>query len=206
MDVESALLAHLLALRITMGVRAVFLTGFMGSGKSSVGRELARRLHWDFVDLDARIEMREGKSIAEIFSGHGEPGFRIAETAALLELTRSLQRDSVVALGGGAFTQNENLELLQAWPSVFLQATVDDLWRQSADEDAIRPLRKDREQFARLYAERLPFYRQATLIVDTTGKDLVAICARIEAALHLGQANTESALDLPLSSETGGSW
>jgi len=165
MDVESAPLAHLFASRITMGVSAVFLTGFMGSGKSSVGRELASRLHWDFVDLDARIEMRERKNIAEIFSGHGEPGFRIAETAALLELTQSLERDSVVALGGGAFVQDKNRELVQPWPSVFLEATVDELWRRSSDDDEIRPLRKDREQFARLYAERLPFYRQATLIV-----------------------------------------
>src|SRR2546423_1608235 len=100
-----------------MAVRAVFLTGFMGSGKSSVGRELARRLHWDFVDLDKRIEMRERKSIAEIFSGQGEAGFRATETAALLELTQSLERDSVVALGGGAFTQDKNRELLLPWPS-----------------------------------------------------------------------------------------
>jgi shikimate kinase len=66
-----------------MGVRAVFLAGFMASGKSSVGRELARRLDWDFVDLDARIEGREGRTIREIFRDQGEPGLRIAETDAL---------------------------------------------------------------------------------------------------------------------------
>jgi shikimate kinase len=199
MDVESASLAHLLASRITMGVSAVFLTGFMGSGKSSVGRELASRLHWDFVDLDARIEMRERKNIAEIFSGHGEPGFRIAETAALLELTQSLERDSVVALGGGAFVQDKNRELVQPWPSVFLEATVDELWRRSSDDDEIRPLRKDREQFARLYAERLPFYRQATLCLETSGKKPVAICLEIEAALELSGKNASRR------TETGGS-
>jgi shikimate kinase len=182
-----------------MGARAVFLVGFMASGKSSVGRELARRLGWDFVDLDARIEMREHKSIAEIFSGHGEPRFRIAETAALLELTQSLERDSVVALGGGAFAQDQNRELLQQWPSVFLQAPVDELWRRCSEDHEIRPLRKDREQFARLYAERLPFYRQATLCLEISGKDPVAICLEIEAALQLSGENASRR------TETGGS-
>jgi len=183
----------------SMGARAVFLVGFMASGKTSVGRELARRLRWDFVDLDARIEMRERQSIAEIFSGHGEAGFRMAETAALLELTQSLERDSVVALGGGAFAQDENGELLRQWPSVFLQAPADELWRRSSEDHEIRPLRKDREQFAKLYAERLPYYRQATLCVETSGKDPAAICLEIEAALLLSGANVAGR------TETGGS-
>jgi len=182
-----------------MEARAVFLVGFMASGKSSVGRELARRLGWDFIDLDARIEMRERKSIAEIFSGHGEPGFRIAETAALLELTQSLERNSVVALGGGAFAQDKNRELLRQWPSVFLQAPVDELWRRSSEDHEIRPLRKDREQFAKLYAERLPFYRQASVCLETSGKDPAAICLEIEAVLQLSGANASRR------TETGGS-
>ena len=69
-----------------MGVRAVFLVGFMASGKSSVGQELARRLGWDFVDMDARIESRERQTIPEIFRERGEPGFRLAETSALRDL------------------------------------------------------------------------------------------------------------------------
>ena len=168
-----------------MGVRAVFLVGFMGSGKSSVGKELARRLRWDFVDLDARIESREHQPIPEIFSNQGEHGFRLAETAALGELTEGLERDSVVALGGGAFVQEENRALLRHWPAVFLEAPVDELWQRSAEERDGRPLRKDREQFAGLYAERLPYYRQAAVVVETAGKDLVSICAEIEGALHL---------------------
>ena len=99
-----------------MGAQAVFLVGFMGSGKTSVGRELARRMGWEFVDLDVRIEQREGRSVPEIFQDRGEPGFRIAEAAALLELTQSLERASVVALGGGAFAQPGNRELLGSWP------------------------------------------------------------------------------------------
>ena len=90
-----------------MGLRAVFLVGFMGSGKNTVGQELARRLAWDFVDLDARIEAGEGQSIRRFFAVRGEPAFRSAETSALRELTSTLVRDSVVALGGGAFVARD---------------------------------------------------------------------------------------------------
>lgn len=172
-----------------MGLRAVFLVGFMASGKSSVGSELARRLGWEFLDLDARIESREGKTVPEIFRESGESGFRMAETAALRDLlTGSLSRDSVVALGGGAFVQEQNRELLRQWPSVFLEAPAEELWRRSLTDGVERPLRQDPEQFARLYAERLPFYREASVIVETHGKPLASICAEIEGALHLSQA------------------
>jgi shikimate kinase len=170
-----------------MGVRAVFLVGFMASGKTSVGQELARRLHWQFVDLDARIESRERQSIPEIFLTRGEPGFRLAETAALRELTESLERDTIVALGGGAFTRQPNRDLLRDWPSVFLDAPASELWRRCEEDPVERPLRKDkdRQQFFRLYVQRLPCYRQATVTVETASKDLAAICAEIEGALHL---------------------
>src|SRR5450756_2312379 len=126
-----------------MGVRTVFLVGFMASGKSSVGQELARRLDWDFVDLDARIESRERQTIYEIFRDRGEPGFRLAETSALRDLlTESLQRNRVVALGGGTFVQPKNRELLRPWPSVFLDATVLELWQRSLTDGLERPLRE----------------------------------------------------------------
>ncbi|MGD0416689.1 MAG: shikimate kinase [Terriglobales bacterium] len=169
-----------------MAVRAVFLVGFMASGKSSVGQELARRLGWDFVDLDARIEFRERQTVPEIFRERGEPGFRLAETSALRDLlTESLEQDSVVALGGGAFVQERNRELLRQWPTVFLEASASELWQRSLTDGIERPLRGDPEQFARLYAERLPCYRQASVVVETTGKQVAAICVEIEAALQL---------------------
>ena len=192
-----------------MGARAVFLVGFMASGKSSVGQELARRLGWKFVDLDARVEVREGKSVPEIFLQRGEAGFRAAETSALEDLTKSLEHDSVVALGGGAFAQSNIRELLRPWPTVFLQAPADELWRRCAEDPAIRPLRKDRDQFTRLHAERLPFYQQATLTVDTSAKDPSVICAEIQVALQQMQGWTEPAPGSTSgsnhSSETGGS-
>lgn len=170
--------------------RLVFLVGFMASGKSSVGRELARRLDWDFVDLDARIESREQQSVPEIFRERGEAGFRLAESDALRHLlTEPLQRDSVVALGGGAFVQENNRELLRDWPSVFLEATASELWERSLRDGIERPLRGDAEQFARLYDERLPFYRQATVTIVTSGKDPASLCTEIERRLQVwGQA------------------
>ena len=171
-----------------MGGRAVFLVGFMASGKSSVGPELARRLGWEFVDLDTRIESRERKTVPEIFRESGEPGFRSVETEALRDLLAgSLLSDCVVALGGGGFVQEKNRELLRPWPTVFLEAPVDELWRRSLSDGVERPLRHDRDQFSRLYAERLPFYREASLTVATHGKPLASICAEIELELKLNK-------------------
>lgn len=188
-----------------MAVRAVFLVGFMASGKSSLGQELARRLRWDFVDLDSSIESREGQTIPEIFRDRGEHGFRLAETSALRDLTGSLERDSVVALGGGAFGQLENRELLRTWPSVFLEAPLEELWRRCVEHAKHRPLRTDRIEFARLYQYRLPFYRQATVTVVTSGKDQASLCAEIEGKLlSWGRAVNAGLSQIPsANSETG---
>jgi len=179
-------------------VRAVFLVGFMACGKTTVGQELARRLGWDFVDLDARIESRERQAIAEIFRDREERGFRLAEAAALRDLTESLEHDTVVALGGGTFAQPRNRELLQCWPSVFLDSPLDELWRRSQADATKRPLRKeDPTEFARLHEYRLPFYRQATVTVVTSGKDPVSLCAEIERTLHLGDTEVDGSSHIP---------
>ena len=181
-----------------MAVRAVFLVGFMASGKSSVGKELASRLDWDFVDLDARIEARERQTIPEIFRQRGESGFRLAETNALRHLIESVERETVVALGGGAFAQSANRELLKHWPSVFLEAPALELWQRSLIDGVERPLRGDSEQFVRLYAERLPFYRQAKVTVVTSGKDPASLCAEIERILQFrGQTDPADSTQRP---------
>jgi len=184
---------------VAMAVRAVFLVGFMACGKSSLGQQLAQRLDWDFVDLDAHVEARERRTIAEIFQERGEPGFRAAETSALRELAASLNsgafsrntfsrntlaRNLVVALGGGTFAQAMNRELLRPWPTVFLDAPVDELWERSREMASTRPLRKDRAAFASLHQERLPFYRQATVTIVTSGKDPTSLCMEIERSLQ----------------------
>jgi shikimate kinase len=183
-----------------MGVRAVFLVGFMAAGKTTVGRELARRLGWDFVDLDARIESREQQTIPEIFRDRRESGFRLAEAVALRDLTETLDRDTVIALGGGTFVQLKNRELLRSWPSVFLNVPPDELRRRSLGDMAKRPLLKDDPtEFAQQYGERLPYYQQATVTIVTSGKDPSALCAEIEHKLQLreGAGRSESSLIPP---------
>jgi shikimate kinase len=170
-------------------VRAVFLVGFMGSGKNTVGRELAHRLGWDFIDLDSLIESHEHQTIPDIFRLRGEHVFRQAETSTLRNLLVNLPRPSVVALGGGAFAQEINRELLRPWPSVFLNAPTAEHWQRCLQHEsksgAERPLRKDPDQFAKLHAERLPSYRQASFTVETSGKDVTTICLEIEHAFQL---------------------
>ena len=169
-----------------MPVRAVFLVGFMASGKSSVGRRLAERLSWDFADLDDVVETRERLTIAEIFRERGETGFRAAENLALHALTESLHRDTVVALGGGTFAQAVNRELLQRWHSVFLDVPCVDLWQRSQFEAEKRPLRQDDPaKFARLYEDRRISYSQAKVTVVTAGRDLDSLCAEIESSLQV---------------------
>lgn len=162
----------------------MFLVGFMGSGKTSVGAELARRHQWDFVDLDLRIESRSKKAIADIFRDEGESGFRHIETAVLRELMSSQKSDTVIALGGGAFVQAQNRALIGSHPTVFLDAPVDELWRRCSQDPSVRPLRQDSAQFARLHEQRLPHYRQATITVNTGAKDVTSVCMEIEQALQ----------------------
>ena len=117
-----------------MPVRAVFLVGFMAAGKTTVGQELARRLGWDFVDLDAHIESREQQTITEMFRNRGERGFRLAESSnASPSDGTSLERNTVVALGGGTFAELKNVELLRPWHSIFLDTPLDELWRRTRE-------------------------------------------------------------------------
>jgi shikimate kinase len=174
-------------------MRAVILVGFMGAGKSSVGRALAERLDWTFEDLDDRIEQREKRSVAEIFRNEGEAGFRRAEHAALKELLQNLRigAEKVIALGGGAFVQESNIRLIDGarLPTVFLDAEVEELWgrcqRQRENQGLERPLLRPVEEFRELYAERRPHYLAASLRQATGGKAVEDIVGELIQALNL---------------------
>lgn len=162
--------------------RALFLVGFMGAGKTSVGRSLGRRLRWSFEDLDDRIQAASGRSITEIFRDSGEAEFRRLETAALLGLLRELSSGPrVVALGGGAFAQPENAALLESAgaPVIFLDGSVEELFRRCRHEQRERPLLHDAEQFRELYERRRSSYLKASSHVDTTGKDVDQVAAEV---------------------------
>jgi shikimate kinase len=169
--------------------RLVFLVGFMGAGKSAVGKSLAAKLGWQFEDLDERIVARERSSIEQIFRELGEPGFRRAEHAALHALLAEAgSAPCVVALGGGAFVQSENAALLAqiGAPAVFLDAPVDVLFRRCQQEKQLeRPLRRSQEEFGKLYDARRPHYLKAALRIETSHQDIEAVAQAVARALGL---------------------
>jgi shikimate kinase len=178
------------------GVRAVVLIGFMGAGKSSVGRVLGKFLGWAFEDLDERIERREQRKVADIFRESGESGFRRSEHAALKELLSESRpgAEKIVALGGGTFVQKENAKLIEAGriATVFLDADVAELWRrcreQAKGQEVERPLLGNLESFRKLYAARRSHYLKASLRQETMGKTVEEIAADLVQALGIDRS------------------
>ena len=168
----------------------------MGAGKTSVGRALGKCLGWTFEDLDERIERREGRALTEIFRNSGEPGFRRAESAALIEVLGELQSgaERIVALGGGAFIQKENARLIKAAkvPTVFLDGDVEELWRrcgrQSEEKEIERPLLGSLDSFRALCEARRPQYLKASLRQDTSGRTVKKIAAELVEVLGLNRS------------------
>lgn len=161
--------------------RLVLLLGFMGCGKTTVGRLLGRRLGWRFVDLDEELERRQGRTINQIFTEQGEPYFRRVEQELLEEvLTRARQESTVVALGGGTFAQPPNRELIRSngGITVWLDCPLEELRRRCRGM-AHRPLFRDTESFQQLFAQRLPFYQQADFRVDADRSDPAAVLEEI---------------------------
>ncbi len=162
---------------------AIFLVGFMGAGKTSVGRELAVHLSWTFVDVDDRIVEREQRAIAEIFRNDGEAAFRVLERLSLEEIIAEVQQgvSTVVALGGGAFSQPENEAAIRrtGYPVVFLDADPEELRRRCAETPGTRPLFRDEREFRALYEQRKSCYLRADLKIDTTNKSVRDIAEEI---------------------------
>jgi shikimate kinase len=158
--------------------KQIFLLGFMGSGKTTVGALLAQELGWAFIDLDATLEAGRGMSIREIFEQAGEPFFRELERAALTEASRT--QPAVVALGGGTFAQQPNREFIRGTggATVWLDCPVEDLQRR-CEGLATRPLFRDPMSFRQLYVQRLPFYQLAEYRVATEGKGPQEIVSQI---------------------------
>jgi shikimate kinase len=172
--------------------RIVALAGFMAAGKSTVGRTLGNLLSWNSCDLDYEIECRERLRVREIFQRHGEPRFRQLETKALRTVLEAASAPTVIALGGGTFVQRQNTDLLRSYRAqvVFLEIAIEHLLHRCRAASArcpenSRPLAEDPEAFYALYAERLPSYRKAELIVSTEGKTAEGVAREIAAALRL---------------------
>lgn len=154
------------------GLRAVVLTGFMGAGKTTLGRLLAAELGWEFRDLDTEIEQETGMSIAGIFRAEGEAGFRAREVEMLALMLR--RERLVLALGGGAVESKGVREQLAACKDaclVYLSAPLESLVQRCLEQPgaAERPVLADRERLRSRWAARLPYYEQAHLQLETGG-------------------------------------
>lgn len=154
----------------------IVLVGFMGAGKTTVGRLLAAKLGLRFADSDLVIEQRRGRSIREIFAEDGEAAFRAAEHEVLAELVRG--PDAVVAAGGGAVEYQSSRRLLRGTRVIYLRVSYDEAMRRVGG-DAGRPLLR-RADLADVYRRRLPLYQSvATLTVAAAGRPAEAVCQEV---------------------------
>jgi shikimate kinase len=165
------------------------LIGFMGTGKSSVGRMAADVLHFTFLDTDHVIEARAGKTISDIFAQDGEPAFRQWEGRIVEELTR---RDkTVIATGGGLPANPENLASLKSHALVVcLWASPETIWERVRAHDH-RPLLNEPDPLARireLLATREPHYRQADVLVNTEMRSLREVAQHVVHQFHMAQS------------------
>jgi shikimate kinase len=172
----------------------VALTGFMGAGKTTLGRVLANLLRWSFFDLDCEIELRQKLPVCQIFQLRGEPGFREIETATLRSVLQPGSGPTVIALGGGTSVQPANAALLRSRGAqlVFLQTEVEEMFQrcQAANQHLPlnpRPLADTPEAFHALYAQRLPSYRSADLTVSATGRAVEELAQEIVSRLRLSR-------------------
>ncbi|WP_263352625.1 shikimate kinase [Acidicapsa acidisoli] len=155
-----------LAVEAPAGVRRIVLTGFMGAGKTTVGRLLARRLSWQFLDVDAEIEATTGTTIAQIFQNRGEPWFRQFEQETIRRLLAS--ESLVLALGGGAIEDSHTRNLLLTGDGtrlVHLEATLETVLTRCRGTEPLRPVLQDRDNLEDRYRRRLPLYRASHLTV-----------------------------------------
>jgi shikimate kinase len=166
-------------------LRPIFLIGFMGTGKSTVGVLLAAKLERRFIDLDAVIEEESHMTIAELFFNEREEGFRARE-AALLRRVAAQGPHMVIAVGGGAPTYGDNLDfMLNVGTVVCLTASAEELVKRLGDAQS-RPLLagKDvRAEIERLLTARQPFYARAHVNIDTSGLQPSQVARRIAAEL-----------------------
>ncbi len=149
----------------------IYLIGFMGSGKTSHGKKIARMMGYDFIDMDSWIEEQEGSSVSEIFNQHGEEYFRKKEREAILAL--ETREKTVISTGGGAPCYGNNMELLQhSGLTIYLKLSPAALLNRLVNSHKERPLvaGKSEEEIRKTIEETLairePFYAQAAMIIN----------------------------------------
>jgi XRE family aerobic/anaerobic benzoate catabolism transcriptional regulator len=167
--------------------RVIALLGLRGSGKTAVGRRLARRLRMRFVELDKQIEHRAGMRLPEVFTIHGEDFYRRLEKEALSDLL-SAGQSMVLAVGGGLVTAPETYALLlRHTRTVWLKARADDCWVRVMRQGDRRPMEahpQAREALRQLVARRDPLYARASATVDTSAATVRQAVDRVERAVR----------------------
>jgi shikimate kinase len=169
-----------------MNIRPIVITGFMGSGKTTVARALARMLDCRAIDLDQLIAESERRTPKEIIEQDGEPAFREIETRLLRELLEQ-DGEQVIALGGGAWTLPGNRDLIAQHNgfSVWLDAPFELCWQRITASGNQRPLARDKGQAQMLYAERLNLYKLAGLqVLAGEGQGVDGLASTIAKALQ----------------------
>lgn len=171
-------------------MKRIVLTGYMGTGKSSVGRRLAQRLRYRFVDLDEEVKTDAGLSISDIFAQFGEPHFRRLESAALHKVCSGERL--VIATGGGAVIDEENRKLIRQDALVVnLTADAREILARLADEN-VRPLLKNGKSIDSIQTmldAREAFYADADVRINTTGKSVEEITETVIAILKEQQGS-----------------
>ena len=165
----------------------IYLTGFSGTGKSTVGNLLATIMGKDFVDIDLYIEEIEGKSIPDIFTSEGEEYFRSVETESLRKI--STWTEIIVSTGGGAPVSNQNIEIMEnSGAIVWLKATPETIIKRLSDQSEETGVQNDRpmlvseeplERIAKLLASRKGAYQRSDFSIDTDGKNAETVAKEI---------------------------
>jgi shikimate kinase len=167
------------------------LIGFMGTGKSSVGRLVAAQLHYDFVDTDELIEQRAGRTITRIFAEDGEAAFRELERKLVAEMNG--WRRKVISTGGGLGANDENLASLKQHALVVcLWATPEAIWQRVRNQTH-RPLLQDPDPLGKIRAlleQRTPAYRQADVLLNTAMRSVKEVAQQVLHQLHLARTRT----------------
>jgi shikimate kinase len=173
----------------TRSIHNLALIGFMGTGKSCVGRVAADTMHFTFLDTDNVIEARAGKPISDIFAQDGEPAFRQWERRIVEELTR--RQKTVIATGGGLPVNEANLASLKTHALVIcLWASPETIWDRVRAHDH-RPLLNEPDPLARireLLAAREPYYRQADVLVNTGMRSVREVAQHVVHQFHTAQS------------------
>ncbi|MBM3246762.1 MAG: shikimate kinase [Candidatus Omnitrophica bacterium] len=165
----------------------IYLIGFMGTGKTAAGRELARAKKWQFMDLDDLIQLREKRSIAQIFAEEGEPYFRRVEKRALQEIAR--EKNFVVATGGGIVMDKENIRVMKETGTIICLSAQPEVILKRTCGQRHRPLLNvsdPKKQIEVLLKLRAPYYAQADKTIDTSRLSVEEVVRKLLGAAPSG--------------------